>query len=96
MGFGSSFPTRLRPVANNDHQAFFLMRTWAVFLFFYFLFPFFTKIYFRFKNLQKYTRPPGSRAARANLQKKIQQKIADRSLGSGRPAAGRPALFFVI
>ena len=27
----------------------------AVFLFLYFLFPFFTKIYFRYENLQKYT-----------------------------------------
>ena len=42
------------------------------------------------------TWPPGSRAAGANLQKKIQQKIADRSLGTGRPAAGRTALFFAI
>jgi len=71
------------------------------FYFFYFLFPFFTKIYFRFGNLQKYTpaallpggrdladRQPGGRDLSA---KKLRQKIADRSLGTGRPAAGRPA-----
>ena len=34
---------------------------------------------------------PGCRAARANLQKKRGKQIADRSLGTGRPAAGRPA-----
>ena len=50
---------------------------------------------------------PGSRAAGAYPQKKRQQKIADRSLGTGRPAEGRPpppgrpaagrsALFFAI
>jgi len=36
------------------------------------------------------TWPPGCRAAGAYLQKK-RKKIADRSLGTGRPAAGRPA-----
>ena len=36
------------------------------------------------------TWPPGCRAAGANLQKK-ENKIAARSLGTGRPAAGRPA-----
>ena len=35
----------------------------AVFLFFYFSFSFFTKIYFRCRNLEKYTRPPRCRAA---------------------------------
>ena len=77
--------------------------------FFYFLFSFFTKIYFRFGNLQEYTRPPrcqiwppGSGAARAFLEKKIAEKIARRSLGpvarqrGGRPAAGRPAVIFAI
>ena len=42
----------------------------AVFLFFYFLFPFFTKIYFRFGNLQKYTPAaplPGGRDLAARL-----------------------------
>ena len=71
------------------------------FLFLYFLFPFFTKIYFRFGNLQKYTpaaRLPGGRDLAARLPggrglpvKKRRKQIADRSLGIGRPAAGRPA-----
>ena len=73
----------------------------AGFLFLYFLFLFFTKIYFRFGNLQKYTpaaRLPGGRDLAARLPggrglsaKKRRQKITDRSLGTGRPAAGRPA-----
>ena len=37
------------------------------------------------------TWPPRCRAAGANLQKKRGCRIADRSLGTGRPAAGRPA-----
>ena len=37
------------------------------------------------------TWPPVRRAAGANLQKKRENKIAARSLGTGRPAAGRPA-----
>ena len=36
-------------------------------------------------------RPPRCQAAGANLQKKRECGIADRSLGTGRPAAGRPA-----
>ena len=73
----------------------------AVFLFLYFIFMFFTKIYYQFGNLQKYTpavplpagrdlaaRQPGGRGLSG---KKRQQKIADRSLETGRPAAGRPA-----
>ena len=78
------------------------MRTLAVFLFFYFLFLFFTKIYFRFGNLKKYTPAaplPGGRdlAARQRggigiSEKKFAEKIARRSLGAGRSAAGRPAL----
>jgi hypothetical protein len=82
------------------------LEVYAVFLFLYFLFLFFTKIYFRFGKLQKYTpagplpggrdlaaQPPGGRGLSA---KKRRQKIADRSLGTGRPAAGRPTLFFSI
>ena len=77
------------------------VRDFAVFYFFIFLFPFFIKIYFRFENLQKYTpaaplpggrdlagRLPGGRGLPA---KKRQKKFADGSLGTGRPAAGRPA-----
>ena len=70
----------------------------AVFLFLYFLFPFFTKIYFQFGNLQKYTPAaplPGGRdlaaGGRGLPAKKRRKQIADRSLGTGRPAAGRPA-----
>ena len=37
------------------------------------------------------TWPPGSRAVGAYPQKKRRQKIVDRSLGTGCPAAGRPA-----
>ena len=37
-------------------------------------------------------RPPGSGAAGAFVKKKFAEKIAQRSLGAGRPAAGRPAL----
>ena len=69
----------------------------AVFLFLYFLFPFFTKIYFRFENLQKYTPsaplpaagtwPPGCRAAGTWTQKKEEEKLQTgpwgRSPGSG-------------
>ena len=69
----------------------------AVFLFFYFLFQFFTKIYFRFGNLQKYTssapllggRDPAARRQGLTCKKKT-KKITDRSLGTGRPAAGLP------
>ena len=71
------------------------------FLFFYFLFLFFTKIYFRFGNLQEYTpaaQLPGGRdlaarqrGGRGFCAKTFTQIIARRSLGAGRPAAGRPA-----
>ena len=74
----------------------------AVFLFLYFLFSFFTKIYFRFGNLQEYTptaQLPGGRdlaarqrGGRGISEKNFAEKIARRSLGTGRPAAGRPAL----
>ena len=74
----------------------------ALFLFLYFLFPFFTKIYFRFENLQKYTPAaplPGGRdlAARLpggrDLNEKKRKKIADRSLGPvARQRGGRPPL----
>ena len=69
----------------------------SVFLFLYFLFLFFTKIYFRFGNLQEYT--PGGRDLAARQRdgrgfcaKVFAQIFACRSLGAGRPAAGRPAL----
>ena len=64
-------------------------RDWSGF-FIYFLFSFFTKIYFRFGNLQKYTRPPGSRAAGGYLQKKEEKKL-QAVHGAGRPAVGWPA-----
>ena len=73
----------------------------AVFLFLYFLFSFFTKIYFRFGNLQEYTPAaplPGGRdlaarqrGGRGISEKNFAEKIARRSLGAGRPAAGRSA-----
>ena len=73
-----------------------------VFLFFYFLLSFFAKIYFRFGNLQEYTPAaplPGGRdlaarqwGGRGFCAKLFAQIIALRSLGAGRPAAGRPAL----
>ena len=64
--------------------------------FFIFLFLFFTKIYFRFQNLQEYTPAaplPGGRVARQRggrgfYVKNFAQIITRRSLGSGRP--GRP------
>ena len=62
----------------------------AIFSFSYFLISFFTKIYFCFRNLQEYTRPPRCwavgtwsprcRAARAFLQK-VSQKICARTPG---------------
>ena len=74
----------------------------AVFLFLYFLFSFFIKIYFRFGNLQEYTPAaplPGGRdlaapqrEGRGISEKNFAKKIARRSLGAGRPAAGRPGL----
>ena len=65
-----------------------------------FLFLFFTKIYFRFGNLQEYTPAallPGGRdlAARQRGGRGISEKISRRKLRAGpwgRPAAGRPAL----
>ena len=73
----------------------------AVFLFLYFIFSFFTKIYFRFRNLQEYTptaRLPGGRnlaarqrGGRGFCEKNFAEKIARRSLGAGRSAPGRPA-----
>ena len=65
--------------------------------FYIFLFSFFTKIYFRFGNLQEYTPVaplPGGRdlAGMGISEKNFAEKIAHRSLGAGRPAAGRPAL----
>ena len=71
------------------------------FYFFILYFSFFTKIYFRFGNLQEYTpaaplpggrdlaaRQPGDRGF---CEKKFAKIFARRSLGAGRPAAGRPA-----
>ena len=76
-------------------------RIFAVFIFLYFLFSFFTKIYFRFGNLQEYTPGaplPGGRDLAASLRsdsgfcaKTFAKIFARRSLGAGRPAAGRPA-----
>ena len=74
----------------------------GAFLFLYFLFLFFTKIYFRFENLHKYTPAAGrlgpghpaagGRAARVYPQKKDENKLQTgpwgRSLGSG--AVGPP------
>ena len=74
----------------------------AVFLFLYFSISFFIKIYFCFRNLQEYTPAallPGGRdlaarqrGGRGISEKNFAEKIARRSLGTGRPAAGRPAL----
>ena len=68
--------------------------TGALFLFFYFLISFFTKIYFRSRNLQKYTRPPRFRAAGAFLQKfsrKICVRASEGQAGRGAAGPGRPA-----
>ena len=76
--------------------------TQRFFYFFYFSILFFTKIYFRFGNLQEYTpaaQLPGGRdlaarqrGGRGFCAKVFAQIFACRSLGAGRPAAGRPAL----
>ena len=69
----------------------------VVFLFFYFLFSFFTKYIFDSEIYKNIPRPPRYRAAgtwppgRGIYEKKFAEKIARRSLGAGRPAAGRPA-----
>ena len=75
--------------------------TRAVFLFLYFSILFFTKIYFCFRNLQEYTLAaplPGDwdlvaplRGGRGFCAKTFAKIFAHRSLGAGRPAAGRPA-----
>jgi len=77
----------------------------AIFSFSYFLISFFTKIYFCFRNLQEYTRPPRCwavgtwsprcRAAKAFLQK-VSQKICARTPGGSVArqrwaVSGRPA-----
>ena len=70
----------------------------VVFLFLYFLFSFFTKYIFDSEIYKNIPRPPRYRAAgtwppgRGIYEKKFAEKIARRSLGAGRPAAGRPAL----
>ena len=70
----------------------------CAFLFLYFLFLFFTKIYFRFGNLQKYTPAaplPGGRdlAARLPGGRGLSAKKEENKLRTGpwEPAAGRPA-----
>ena len=63
----------------------------AVFLFFYFLFPLFTKIYFRFGNLQKYTPAAPLPGGRGLNTKKKEKKNCRQVPGAGRPAAGRTA-----
>jgi hypothetical protein len=72
-----------------------LMYAAVFFIFFIFYFCFLQKYIF---DLEIYRNIPGRSAAGRQelICKKIQQKIADRSLGTGRPAAGRPALFFAI
>ena len=72
------------------------------FYFYIFYFRFLQKIYFRFVNLQEYTPAaplPGGRdlaarqrGGRGICEKIFRDKIARRSLGASRPAAGRPAL----
>ena len=63
------------------------------FFIFLFFISVFTKIYFRFENLQKYTpaaRPPA--AGRQGLKRKKKKKKSCRQVpGAGRPVAGRPA-----
>ena len=76
-------------------------RAAAVLLFFYFLFSFFTKIYFCFRNLHEYTPAApllggrdlvaqlrGGRGFSAKILRNFLQKNPWRT---GRPAAGRPA-----
>ena len=60
------------------------------FYFYIFCFRFLQKYIFDLEIYRNIPRPPGSRAVGAYPQKK-EKKIADRSLGTGRPAAGRPA-----
>ena len=62
------------------------------FFYYYFLFSFFTKIYFRFGNLLEYSPAARQRGGRSFCEKNFAEKIAQRSLGASRPAAGRPAL----
>ena len=64
------------------------MQRQAVFLFFIFVLK---NIYFRFGNLQEYTPAARQRGGRGFYAKNFAQIIARRSLGVGRPAAGRPA-----
>ena len=71
-----------------------------VFLFLYFLFLFFTKIYFRFQNLQEYTPAaplPGGqdlvaplRGGRGFSVKNFAENLHRNPWRTGRPAAGRP------
>jgi len=60
------------------------------FLFFLFFSRFLQKYIFDMEIYRNIPRPPGCRAAGAYLKKRGKQ-IADRSLETGRPAAGRPA-----
>ena len=71
------------------------------FYFLFYIFVFYKKKYFCFRNLQEYTPAaplPGDRdlvaplrGGRGFCEKKFAEKIAQRSLGAGRPVAGRPA-----
>ena len=74
-----------------------LLRIWRFFYFYIFIFSFFTKIYFCFRNLQKYIparpvagRPGSGRPAAGFCAKNFAKIFARRSLGAGCPAAGRP------
>ena len=69
-----------------------LGRAGAVFLFLYFLFSFFTKIYFRVRNLHEYTPPAPLSGGRGLSAKKVDKKLRRGPWRTGRPAAGRPAL----
>ena len=94
--------------SDDDSHMNWATTAWAasstVFIFLYFLFSFFTKIYFRFGNLQEYTPvawggrdlAARQRGGRGICEKNFREKIPRRSLGAGHPAAGRPAVIFTI
>ena len=86
-------PGKDEPAHYVAFRPFATKQLYAVFLFLYFLFSFFTKIYFRFGNLQEYTRPPGSGAAGAFLKKISQRKLRAGPWGPvARQRGGRPWL----
>ena len=64
----------------------------AVFYFIIFYFRFLQKYIFMFQIYMNIPRPPGSRAADAYLQKKVDKKLRRGPCRTDRPAAGRPAL----